>query len=206
MVDTTVVWNVVRIVIMIVSVVVVGAFAVGGVYMYMMWKRYQEYRVVLWEKDSMGNVHEIDDQGAVFADRKTGNVLFHLRKHKVPLSPDNIPFIKKGKTKLVYIVKYGLRDYRFIKPVVSDGGVGLVVGEKDINWAINTYQRVKKVMEGNNIMQFLPFILLAFVSIVILIIFIYFFKNFSVLKDVAVALNEAAQAIAANQATAQVVN
>ena len=43
-------------------------------------------------------------------------------------------------------------------------------------------------------MQYLPFMMLAFVSIIILVMFIYFFKEFDTLKDVAIALKEAALA------------
>lgn len=206
MVDFTMAYGAVRIAVIVISCIVVGGIAVAGVYAYMMWKRYQEYRVVIWEKDSLGNTHEVDDQGAVFPDRKTGNILFHLRKHKTVLSPDDIPFVLKGKTKLVYIVKYGLRDYRFLRPNVTATDVGMVVGEKDINWAVNTYQRVKKVLEGNNLLTYMPFILIAFVSICILIIFMYLFKQVPAMKEMAEAFRDAAQAFSQCQAAAQVVN
>jgi hypothetical protein len=72
----------------------------------------------------------------------------------------------------------------------------LNVGEEDVNWGVNAYERQKKIFGSNALLQYLPFIALGFVSIVILIMFIYFFKQFSVLKDVALAFESAARTLA----------
>jgi len=206
MVDTQVAWNVLRIAVFIISSLVVGGLAIAGVYAYMMYNRYKQYNVIIYEKDTLGNTTMSYDQGAVFPDRRTGNILFHLRKHKTVLCPDKIPYARCGNTKVVQITKYGLKDFRFNELKVGDSQTEMIVGEKDLNWYSNGVQRINSLLQTNNLMAFAPFILLAFVSIIILIIFIYFFKNFSVLKDVAVALQRAAEVMASNQATAQVIN
>ena len=46
------------------------------------------------------------------------------------------------------------------------------------------------------LLQYMPFIAMAFAFLIILIIFIYFFKEIGVLREVAIAFKEAAQAFA----------
>jgi hypothetical protein len=115
----------------------------------------------------------------------------------VGLSPDNIPFLTgpKGK-RYVYLYQRGLKNFLYLKPNVRAEGVSIEVGEEDVNWAVNAYERQKKLFTGNVLLQYLPFIALVFVSLIILIIFIYFFKDFEVLAEMAKALKEAAQAFA----------
>jgi hypothetical protein len=70
------------------------------------------------------------------------------------------------------------------------------VGEEDVNWATNTFAKVKSQLLENKLMQYLPFIALGIVSIVIMIIFIYFFKKFDVLVAMADKLDHAATVLA----------
>ena len=75
----------------------------------------------------------------------------------------------------------------------------IIITEEDVNWAINSYERQKKIFQSSTLMQYLPFILLAFVSVIILVMFIYFFKDFAVLRDVAIALREASVSLGQSQ-------
>jgi hypothetical protein len=84
--------------------------------------------------------------------------------------------------------------------------VKLEVGEEDVNWAVNTYERQKKVFSNNTLMQYLPYISLGVVAIIIMVIFIYFFKDFGVLKEMATELHAAADAIAQAKAGTVVLN
>lgn len=159
-------------------------------------RKYSEYKCVIWEQDAFGQTKETYDTAGIFVEKKTDNKLFFLKKSKVGLNPDSVPVVpaKKGR-KVVYLVRYGLKDFRFIKPSIAmNPGVSFVVGEEDLNWAINSYMRAKNRFNISILLQYLPFILLAFVSIIILIMFIYFFRQFGVLKDVAIALENAAMA------------
>jgi len=180
-----------NILIMLLSVIIGGGLVAGGFWLYFRWKKYKEYKCVIWGKDSSENLNESYDKAGVFVDGKTQNKRLFLKKNNVGLDPDNIPYINASGNKIVYLLQKGLKNFHYIKIKVSDNAISLNVGEEDVNWAINAYDRQKKLFNQNLFMQYLPFILLAFVSMIILIIFIYFFKDFAVLKDVAIALKEA---------------
>lgn len=175
-------------------VIMVGlAFVGGATWLYYRWKRYKEYRCTIWKRDSSGNLNENYDKAGIFVDHKTKNKRFFLQKSNVGLDTDNIPYIVSGNHKVVYLLQTGLKNFHFIKPVVSDPNITLTVGEEDVNWAVNAYERQKRLFQQSWLDKYLPFMLLAFVSLIILTMFIYFFKDFAVLKDVAIALKEASQ-------------
>jgi len=180
--------------IMVLSILIGGGFLGGSLWFYLKQRRYKEYKCIIWERDGFGQLNETYDRAGIFVDKKTNNKRFFLKKANVGLNPDNIPYIP-GKTKIVYLLRLGLKNFRFLHHNPKGDGMELIVGEEDVNWAINAYERQKKLFNTNMLLQYLPFIALAFTSIIILIIFIYFFKDFAVLKDVAIALKEAAQAM-----------
>ena len=163
------------------------------------YKRFSQFKVVIWGRDGFGQVVQTSDQAGIFVDKKTNNKRFFLKKNNVGLDPDNVPYIQQGRKRVVYLLKTGLKNFSFIKPVIKDDVFSVDVGEEDVNWAINAYERQKTSFAKNLLLQYLPFIALAFVSIIILILFIYFFKQFGVLKDVAVALADASRAFAQSQ-------
>ena len=184
-----------------VAVLIVVLIIIGGLLAFILWtvmkyKRYTQFSCVVWEKDGFGQVTQHRDSAGIFVDPKTRNKRFYMRKANVGLTPDNIPYIPSGRTKLVYLYKTGLKNYHFIRPSITDNKIKLEVGEEDVNWAINAYERQKKTFASTTLMQFMPYIAIAFVTIVILVIFIYFFKDFAVLREVAVQLKEAAIAVA----------
>jgi hypothetical protein len=95
----------------------------------------------------------------------------------------------------VYLYRKGLKNFFFLRPNVQMDKVDVQVGEEDVNWAANSYEKAKKLFSASTLLQYMPFILLALVSIIILVMFIYFFKDFGVLKEMAVALQAAAEAM-----------
>lgn len=160
-------------------------------------KRFTQFKCVIWRTDSSGRIQETYDRAGIFMDGKTKNKRFFLEKSNVGLDPDNVPDVPSPKGKrTVYLLQTGLKNFHFIKPSIAFPAVTLSVGEEDVNWATNAYERTKNLFLQNMLLQWMPFILLAFVSIVILVIFIYFFKNFDVLRDVAISLQETAKTIA----------
>lgn len=174
-----------------------------GLIMYgvMKWRRYNQYDCVIWERDGFGQLREKKDKAGIFVDVKTKNKRLFLKENKVGLSPDNIPYIPKGNRKVIYLLQSGLKNFTFIKPTFNSP-LTFSVGEEDVNWAVNAYERQKVRFMSNMLLQYLPYISLAFVSIIILFMVIYVVKEFSVLKDVANALNEASRALAqANSGT-----
>lgn len=182
--------------IMIFSFLFFGGVAFGVFKLFMRFKQYTEFLCIIWKNDAFGQLIEVTDGAGIFTDGKTKNKRFFLKKANVGLNPDNVPYVQRGNKRIVYLRQDGLKNFSFVRPVIHNQNVSLEVGEEDVNWAINAYERQKNIFAQNLLMQYLPFIILAFVSIVILIIFIYFFKNFGVLADAAVALKEAAQALA----------
>lgn len=176
--------------------------AIGGVCIFVTWLilkelKYKQFRIVIWQKVGFNQFIEKKDRGGIFIDNKTKNKRFFLKKHKVGLNPDVIPYIISGKEKVVYLLQVGLKNFFPINISAWDtGNVKFTVGEEDVNWAVNDYERQKKLFQQSVLLQYMPFILIAFVSIVILIIFIYFFKEFPVLAKAAEELKIAAQEIA----------
>lgn len=180
-------------------VIFVVVAVIGGLY-YMNYKRklYSAYRCIVWERDGFGQLRMLFDDAGIFIDRKSNNKRFFMKRANVGLEPDNIPYLpgSDGK-KYVFLLRTGLKNFTFIKPNIGPTGtVVLKVGEEDVNWAINSYERQKKIFQSNTLLAYMPFIALAFVSLVILVIFIYFFRNFDTLAQVATSLDHAAQAMA----------
>jgi len=184
-----------NILIIVLSILFGGGCIAAILVWYFKWKKYKDFKCIIWERDGFGQVTETYDQAGIFIDPKTNNKRFFLKSGNVGLNPDNIPYIP-GKTKVVYLLKTGLKNYYFIKPTIDDKNLKLTVGEEDVNWAINAYERQKKMFSMSLLLQYMPFILLGFTVMIILIIFIYFFKEFGVMRDVAIAFQEAAQSLA----------
>jgi hypothetical protein len=184
-------------IILIVLIIILALSVFGfGLYQYLQHRRYKEFKCYVYEKDGLGNVQCWIDQAGIFVDPKTHNKRFFMKKANVGLETDNVPYIKMPNgEKQVMIARTGLKNFSFIKLNIEVNKVNVSVGEEDVNWAINSYERAKKLFTQSLLMQLLPFIALAFVSIIILVIFIYFFKDFTVLKDVAISLKETAQAL-----------
>lgn len=185
----------------LIAVVFVAGFFALLTWLYIKWKQYQQFDIIIWQNDGLGQLNVKYDRGGIFVDKKTKNKRLFLRKHKVGLDPDNIPYMPspKGK-KTVMLLQTGLKNFKYIKPKVSHDVMGFTVGEEDVNWAINAYERQKKIFAQSWLAQYMPFIALAFVSIIILILFINLFKVAPDLKDAAIALKESAKYWAQAQA------
>lgn len=187
--------------VLIAFIVVVCALIGFGAWAYYREKRFKEYTVIVWFRDALGNTHQSVDYGGVFLDKKTNNKRLFLKFANVGLSADEIPFIPGAQGKrYVYVYRKGLKNFFYLKPQLDLAGVSINVGEEDVNWAVNSYERAKKLFAASTLMQYLPFILLAFVSIIILVMFIYFFKDFKYIKEAAEAFAEAAKAYQATHA------
>ncbi len=183
-------------VILILTIVLSGGFVIG-IFFYTRWLyRYKQFKCVVWERDGFGQLKETKDKAGIFVDPKTKNKRLFLKKAKVGLNPDTIPYLQSGKNKTIYFLRTGLKNFHYINVDIKEPAVTLTVGEEDVNWAINSYDRQKKLFQQSLFMQLMPFVIIAFVSIIILIIFIYFFKNFDVLKEMAIAMKESAEIMA----------
>lgn len=160
-------------------------------------KRYKQFRCIVWEKGINGAIIQSEDGAGIFTNRKTNNKRFWMKKANVGLIPDNIPYIQHGKEKLVYLVRVGLKNFYFLKPDVgAPGDISFTVGEEDVNWSINAYEAAKKRFSNSLLMQLLPFAVLIFVCLIILILFLNLFKKFDSLKEMLAMLLEIAKYLA----------
>jgi hypothetical protein len=152
-------------------------------------------RVIIADKTSSPEGYDFD-RGAIVKDSKTKRVMFKMLKAGVGLDPDfmMLRHDRKGKP-MVFVGKYGFKNYAFLTPSVGDGLFKLGFTQEDVTWAKNEYERSKKMFQNSLLMQILPYAGLAFL-IVAFIISMYFVTNkFDVLKDVAANLKEAALAL-----------
>lgn len=183
--------------IFIAIIVIVGLF--GGItWLILDNKRYSQFKVRVWQKDLWGQIIDTTDRAGIFVDRKTNNKRLFIKKGKVGLDCDSIPYTTNEKgQKIIYLYKFGEKNYSFLKPQIDKDKNWFVmkVTEEDINWGINAYERSKKLFATNGLLQYMPYIALAFVAIVILVIFIYFFREFGTLQQTGEALRDAAIAL-----------
>lgn len=184
-----------RVIIMLIAGLIISGLFGVITHLVMKWYRYQQYRCVIFKRDAFGQIQQVYDNAGIFVDKKTNNKRFFLKKNNIGLCPDNVPVIS-GKKNTVYLLQYGLKNFRFLQMDVGKEGFDLNIGEEDVNWAINAYERQKKMFSQSLLMQIMPFIAIAFVSIIILVIFIYFFKEFSSLREFAIVMRD----VAANMA------
>ena len=183
--------------VLLIAALFVGGLAVLVTWLYLKWKRYQQFEIEIWQRDGLGQLNVKYDKGGIYVDSKTKNKRLFIKKHGVGLDPDNVPYMPSGKNKKkVLLLQTGLKNFRYIKPIITGGMMSFVVGEEDVNWAINSYERQKKMFGDTWLAQYLPFMIIAFVSIIILILFIQLFKVAPDLRDAAVALKEASIAMA----------
>lgn len=173
------------------SIVLIGAFIAGGFFWYSKQKKYSEFICVIF--DTKGN--QSKDRGGIFVDGVTKNKRLYLQKSNVGLSPDNIPYKREGLAKVVYLLQTGLKNFQFIN-MDFEANDAIQVSEEDVNWAINAYERQKKMLQNNLLLQILPYALFGLVVVGILVLFIYLFKKFDVFAQVAESINQAAQALA----------
>lgn len=173
---------------------------------YMSWRKWRQFRVVIYFKDGFGQLRRKYDQGAVFEDKKTKNRLFFLKKHPVGLTADNVPYIQDDAgDKIVYLLQTGQKNFRFIHIDMGDDHFKFTFGEEDLNWGLNAYERQKKLGQQSLLMQLLPFLVMAFFGIMILAMVIYVLKDFKVLQVASENLLETAKILVADRANATIV-
>lgn len=176
-----------------------------GVMFYLRWRKFNEYICIIWHKDAFGQLVQTIDKAGIFVDKATQNKRLFLQKGKVGLNPDIMPYIPSRKKKFIYLKKDGLKNYRFIKPVIEDK-VKLEVGEEDVNWALNDYEKVKRTFEKRNrLKEVAPYAMFGLVVVAFLAIAIFILRRFDVLAEVSSNLSDAANAIAQAQQNTTVI-
>lgn len=190
----------------VIAALVIAVIAVGGWFYYKnQVMRYKQFNCIIWQKDGFGQINEKYDHAGIFVDKDTKTKRFFMKKANVGLNPDNVPYIPTGRGKKVYLLQCGLKNFKFIRPNIGDQYINFTVGEEDVNWGINSYEKSKARWGQSWLMQYMPFIILAFVCMVILILFIYLFKQFSTIKDLIVEIQTLARLVAAAKSGTTVV-
>lgn len=174
-----------NIALIILTVLLIGGLAVLAWWLWQRNRKYSQFKCIIWERDGFGQLKETVDKAGIFVDSKTKNKRLFLKKNNVGLNPDGIPYISSGKLNIIYLYKTGLKNFHFIKVNIdkTNPKVNLTVGEEDVNWGINAYERAKKMFSTSLLMQLMPYIMLAFVSLIILILFIFLFRQFGELAN-----------------------
>ena len=193
--------NAINVAFMLFMVVIVVSIVAFGFWAWSTYRKYSQYKVVIWEKDALGVINQHNDKAGVFVDRRTHNKLLFLKKSKVCMDPDHIPSVGAGKNRTIYLYRNGLKDFRFVKPSFREDVLNYTVGEEDLNWALNGYDRQKKSIWSDKFMQIFPLIVMAFVAIGILVMVSYLLRRVDLIVssgvEVADSLRIAAEALAA---------
>lgn len=187
--------------VLVIATLFIGGFIIGLLYLFLKRKRW-DYKVI-WLDNSDGKTGGTD-KGGVFVDKKTNYKMFFLQKAGVGLNPDNIPWKLIGNSKVVFLLKYGLKNFRFINMDVGRS-ITANVGEEDVNWAIIDYEKQKRIFMDSKLMQILPYAALVFVALVILIMIIFVLNKMEYLAEIARYGESSAQAIANAQSGTRII-
>lgn len=194
---TTVIW---------VSLLIFGVFIFGILVFYIGWrirdyKRYKDYFVMIFNEDEWGQKDVKFDQGGIFVDKKTNNKKFFLRYTGVGMDFENLVYShgNNGK-KIVMLSKKKDSEYQYVKPEFkAKQGIEFSMGEEDLNWGLNSYEKAKTAYEWRNkLLQFAPWMGLIFVGFVFLILCIYVLKQFDVLAQLGTSMEKTATILSQN--------
>ena len=176
--------------VMIFCAVVIVLAIIGWFVIYWFKKRkYNEYRVVIWEKDTTGNTHESYAKAGVFVDKATRLKLLFIDGIKKGMNPNSVPFVsarnKKGKLiKTIYLRKTGVSNYVFCHVKLNEEGVMFTVGEEDVNWAAQDIERVRRSFLKEGLLQkFAPYIMFIVTILIVMIILISLFNKMGVISE-----------------------
>jgi hypothetical protein len=179
------------VVIAIAGIIFVGITA-GMTWFFMNKKLKEQYICYIFNENGSFET----DKGGIYKDWKTKNRLFRLKKNKVGLDPDNIPFKQVGNKKYVFLYRAGLKRFHVLDFQIEGDNIGYTITQEDLNWANEEHEKSKKTFQTTLLMQILPIISIAIVSMVILVMVIYVVKKFDVLLEVASNLKETATILA----------
>lgn len=179
------------------SVFIIGVVIIIAVKVFLDWKKYNTI-CIIFKRQTGGVPIMSKDMGGVYVEKKTNNKRFFLKHNDVGLNPDDIPYIMNSKgQKIVFLLQTGLKNFRYLNINIPKTWEFMIeVGEEDLNWALNAYERHKHIFGKTLIDKLLPYIGMAIVTVFVLALFAMIMRDFGVLRDVAEAFKQAAQAFA----------
>jgi len=159
------------------------------------WKKYQDYTVEIHDPV---NDRITFDRAGIFREKTTGDVKLFLKKAKVGLDPDPVPKLAKyvkgnifSPKKKIYLRQDGYKSYCYIDFTITKNTLGINVGEENVNWATHHFNRYVNMYKHQTALdKMMPILIIIIPSVIILIIFIYFFKTFPELTNMMVQAKE----------------
>lgn len=206
-------WNFIITILLTVGKIVMyilgGTAIIGGVLWYLNKKKYDTL-VRVYEENPKGSgiLEECEQvQGGIFLDRKTKFRLFKLKKLRVGLSPDKIPYINSTRfKKVVNVLRLGLKSYRFLdKPVMATNSpicVNYGVQDEDVAWALNEVEKGDAYLKLTIWDKAKPFIGMAFVFLTVIVALYFVIVKAGFNAELLTRLADTSQAISENLARA----
>lgn|SRR3990167_10919313 len=184
-----------------------------GVFLYLAavwWNRKKRFywQVKVYEIGQDGRPRIKDfDRGGIMMDKKTSNRLFTLKKFKVGMSPDKIPYEDGPKgIKIVNVLQLGLKQFRYLdRPVIqTNSPIALAygVGDEDVAWGINTIDHARMYEKKSTLDKLIPFLGMAFVFITVVVALYFLFVKAGFNKEMILSLADSATKISQNLAAA----
>ena len=167
------------------AVVLVAAAALIAWKFISEWKR-NDYVCHIVGKDGFKQAYLETDVAGVYIDKLTKNKRFFLRRNNVGLNPDNIPYITTAKgQKVVYLKKIGLKNFKFISwESLFTKDEKINVGEEDVNWAVNAYERQKAVFGTSLLEKMIPYMGLIIMGVFMIGLVYFVFSKFDIMTQV----------------------
>lgn len=160
----------------------IGVIGAVVVFYWFNYKRYKQYECIVYEKDTFGNVHAQRDDAAIFL--KGANRRLWLRKNKISMPGDDLPYYMVGKKKTLNVLKKGTKNFVFVEPDIDDEGLTFNVGEEDVNWAAIEWDRSTKNFGQTWIMQMMPYAIVMFSVMIVMVVYIMFIRKLDLLVEI----------------------
>ena len=186
------------------TIIIVAVSAAIALAAFWVLKRQMKYDipVEIIEIDKSGTVYK-KDKGGIFFDKTGKYRLLWLKKYKVGLSPDKIPFVRTiGQNPIwkfwmqprkVFLYQYGYKNFSYVTPGISNPGIDFGVGDADVSWGLSAYESGKSLQLKAWYAQMMPYIGMIILAVTLMIITIYVFKSLPQIKDLIAATGKTAE-------------
>lgn len=162
--------------IIVVSIVIFGGFTACWVYLYLQWKKYNQFKVEIFQNDSFGHQVAITDSAGIFKDAM-GQQRFWLKRAGVGLDTANIKYYLKNGKKTVELLKVSDKSYKVLCRHLDQGMMSCTVSSEDTNWAKDEYQMTKRAFLTDMFEKYAPLIGVIACSMIICVMIIYCLKE-----------------------------
>lgn len=196
--------SIISVVWMIIQLLIVLGITGGIIYYIFRVKRYNIQTVTIETDPETGTIRGVTlGKGGTYVDSKTKNKRFFLKGTNVGLDPDKCPELpvfnagSMNPKKVVFMVKSGFKSYRYLRPYITqDKQFDFSVGEEDVNWGINAYQKQKALYGQSFWDKLMPYMGVIITSVFMFLIVIYVFKQLPQMKEILLVLKDIVDGLA----------